>query len=134
MQLDRDQINASLLADRPALRRDLAIHLMEVRPRLFDIHPAPYLMALIDDSIELALGFGLRDVQALRVFLQLRWDVAPGFYLQPRIAAGLRQHARLGMGCWERLSQPEWGDAWLAAHDYDEPRHWRERLWGEALQ
>jgi hypothetical protein len=130
MQLSREQINAPLLDDRPRLRRDLAIHLMEVRPALFDIHPAPYLMALVDDSIELALGFGITDVQALRVFLQLRWDVAAGYFLQPEIATALRQHGRDGMACWERLAQEDYGDAWLAAHAFDEPHHWRERLWG----
>lgn len=125
----REQINAMLLADRPRLRRDLAMHLMEVRPQLFEIHPAPYLIALIDDSIELALGFGFQDVQAMRVFLQLRWDVAPGYYLQPQLAESLRQYAQLGMGCWETLSQPEWGDVWLTAHEFDQPEHWRGRLW-----
>jgi len=130
MQIRRAQINEMTRNNRPLLRRDLTLHLTQTHPKLFDIHPLPYLMAIIDDSIELALSFGLMDVQAMRVFVQLRWDVAPGFYLQPQIASGLRQHADLGMGCWEQLSQPEWGDAWLEAHEFDQPQHWRQRLWG----
>lgn len=133
MKIANRQLNTLLANDRPRLRRDLAAHLFAVHPKLFDIYPTPYLMALIDDSIDLAQGLGVRDVQAIRVFLQLRWDVAPGFYLQPEIASGLRRYAHLGMGCWERLSQPDWGDAWLAAHEYDQPQHWRERLWEKAV-
>jgi hypothetical protein len=91
MQLSQAQIDGPLLQDRPRLRRDLAIHLMEVRPRLFDVYPSPYLMAVIDDTIDIAMEFGFTDVQALRVFLQLRWDVAPGFYLQSDIAAAVRR-------------------------------------------
>jgi hypothetical protein len=134
MQIRRDQINEMTQSNRPLLRRDLVLHLTDVNPKLFDIHPLPYLMALIDDSIDLALSFGLVDVQAMRVFLQLRWDVAPGFYLQSQIFSGLNSFAHLGMGCWEQLSQPEWGDAWLQAHEFDQPQHWRERLWGEKPQ
>jgi hypothetical protein len=134
MQICREQINEMARNNRPLLRRDLVLHLTTVHPKLFDIHPLPYLMAVIDDSIDLALSFGLVDVQAMRVFLQLRWDVASGFYLQSQIFSGLKSFAHLGMGCWEQLSQPEWGDAWLQAHEFDKPQHWRGRMWGESLQ
>lgn len=129
MQIRREQINAMAQSNRPLLRRDLATHLLQFRPHLFEIHPTPYLMVLIDDTIELALSFGMTDVLATRVFLQLRWDVAPGFYLQPDIAAALHRHGHEGMACWEWLARDEYGDAWLAAHEFDQPRHWRERLW-----
>lgn len=133
MQLTRAQVNAMTLGERPALRRDLCTHLQSVHPRLFDIHPLPYLVALVDDSISLALQFGFNDVQAMRVFLQLRWDVAPGYYLEPTLAAALDRHAHEGMACWSRLAHDRYGDAWLAAHQYKRPEHWRQRLWDPSV-
>lgn len=132
LSFTEEQFNALLLGNRPALRRDLTLHLQQVHPELFAIHPLPYLVALVDDSIELAMGFGFTDVYAMRVFLQLRWDVAPGYYLQDEIGKGLRTCANLGMGCWRRLAADDFGDAWLDARKFDTPYHWRARLWGES--
>jgi len=125
-----EQMNRLALADRPRLESDLLEHLLEFRPRMFELYPLPYLHWVVQDTLDIAAGFGLADVQALRVFLQMRFDVAPGFYREPAIAEMLGRRDLEPMSRWEQLAQEPFGDAWLRAGQYQGAGEWRERYWG----
>jgi hypothetical protein len=127
-----EQVERPVLADRGALRRDLLEHLLAVRPKLFRIYPLPYLRWVVDDTITLAAPFGLQSVPAQRMFLQLRFDIAPGFYKEPAIADVLADQALEPMARWEKLGTEEFGDAWLQATARDGSDEWRARFWTEA--
>ncbi len=121
-----------MLQDRPRLVRDLWIHLREYRPRLLDIYPPAYLLAIIEDTIDIARDLALDDVHVMRGFLVLRWDIAPGFYKQPVLAAVLRQADVPAATRWALLAGDRYADAWLDAHDFDDAQEWRGRYWGRA--
>lgn len=70
---------------------DLLQHLAEYRPAVIAAYPLPYLQWVVNDTLDLAQPFGLDDVPALRAFLQLRFDIAPGFYKQAEIAEVLNR-------------------------------------------
>ena len=125
-----EQMNRSLLANRSRLESDLLQHLLEFRPRLFEQYPLPYLHWLVQDTLDIAAPFVLDDPMALRVFLQLRFDIAPGFYREPAIAAMLRRRDLAPMARWQKLSGEPFGDAWLRAGQYQGAGEWRERFWG----
>lgn len=126
------QMQQPLLADRPRLEGDLLCHLAEYRPALFEAYPRSYLEWVVHDTVDEAAPFALDDVQALRVFLQLRFDIAPGFYRQPEIAAVLRHKRLSGMKRWERLADPSFGAAWVEAQQFVGAKEWRSRYWGVA--
>ncbi len=125
-----EQMNRLALANRSRLETDLLQHLLEVRPRLFELYPMPYLHWVVQDTLDIAATFGLADVEALRVFLQLRFDVAPGFWREPAIAQVLSRRDLAPMARWQALSQEPFGDAWLRAAQYQGAGEWRERFWG----
>jgi hypothetical protein len=125
-----EQMNRPLLANRSRLEADLLQHLLELRPALFEAYPLPYLHWLVQDTLDIAAPFGLDDVEALRVFLQLRFDIAPGFWREPEIAAVLRRRELAPMARWKVLANEPYGDAWLRAAQYDSAGEWRERYWG----
>lgn len=64
------------------------------------------------------------------MFLQLRFDIAPGFYREPAIAAMLGRRELAPMARWAMLAQEPYGDAWLNAAQYQGAGEWRERYWG----
>ena len=125
-----EQMNRPLLANRSRLEADLLQHLLALRPALFEAYPVPYLHWVVQDTLDIAATFGLDDVVALRVFLQLRFDIAPGFWREPSIADVLGRRALAPMARWQRLSEEPFGDAWLRAAQYQGAGEWRERFWG----
>jgi hypothetical protein len=125
-----EQMNRLALSNRSRLETDLLQHLLEVRPRLFELYPMPYLHWVVQDTLDVAATFGLADVEALRVFLQLRFDVAPGFWREPAIAQVLNRRDLAPMARWQALSQEPFGDAWLRAAHHQGAGEWRERYWG----
>jgi hypothetical protein len=84
----------------------------------------------VGDTLDIAATFALDDVEALRVFLQLRFDIAPGFYREPDIAAVLGRRGLAPMARWAVLANEPYGDAWLRAGLYQGAGEWRERFWG----
>lgn len=126
------QMEGPLRSDRTRLEADLLCHLAEHRPRLFDAYPRSYLEWVVHDTVDLAAPFRLDEVHALRVFLQLRFDIAPGFFRQPEIAAVLGRHRLPAMRRWERLADPSYGDAWVAARQFAGAKEWRAHYWGVA--
>lgn len=125
------QIEGPLLASRPQLEQDLLQHIFEVRPQLFTAHPIAYLRRLVKNTLDIAATFGLNDVGALRVFLQLRFDIAPGFYKEPELAKVLADRRLPPKKRWTRLSQSEFGDAWLRARAFRGEDEWLARYWKE---
>ena len=123
------QIQAMLLADRQRLQLDTLESLAKVGPAIFEAYPTHYLLWVVQDTLTLAAPFRLHDVYALRVFLQLRFDIAPGFWRQPQIGAVLGDQGLAPMARWARLAQEPFGQAWLEAAEYDSAAEWRANLW-----
>lgn len=130
LRFTKAQLQTPVLKDRARLVKDIELHLMEFRPKLFEIFPRPYLGWVINDSVEIASHFKLDDVEALRVFVRLRWDIAPGFYKQPNIAAVLSRTELPGMARFEELAAERYADDWVEAARFDDAREWRARFWG----
>jgi hypothetical protein len=101
LRFSRRQAEAPLLFDRQALIIDIEEHLAERFPAMVAVMPRGALWARINDSIRLAMWFRIGEVSHLRFFTALRWDIAPGFYREPRIWAVLVNPAR---GEEERLA------------------------------
>ena len=64
----------------------------------------PYLHFVVRDTLDIAAPFALNDVEALRTFLQLRLDIAPGFWREPAIAAVLGRRDLAPMARWALLA------------------------------
>lgn len=125
-------MQSPLLADHARLAHDLLTHLRDVKPAIFACYPLPYLQWLARDTLALAAPFKLDDVYALRTFFRSRFEIAPGFYKEPAIAAVLQDAGLPPMERWKRLTQPEFAAGWLSAQRYDGPAEWRSRYWGIA--
>ncbi|WP_434624781.1 hypothetical protein [Azospirillum sp. B2RO_4] len=118
-----------VLSDRRLLVRDIHDYLTRYRPGICAAYPAGYFRWVIGDSLDIAKGFSIDDVQMLRVFVRLRWDIAPGFYKQPDIAAVLSDVGRPARERFDALQSDRYADAWEDACRYDSPDEWRERFW-----
>jgi hypothetical protein len=103
--------------------------LIEFKPEVVRAYPLPYIRWLVRDTLDLAAAFQLQSVPALRVFLQLRFDIAPGFFKEAAIAGVLADRGLQPMARWSRLAQPEFGDAWLRARTFSGADEWRARFW-----
>lgn len=131
LRIRRDQLNRMLLANRELLNRDIEEHLTEYRPHILAAYPRPYLRWVINDSLDIGLGLGIDDVTMLRVFVQLRWDIAPGFFKQPEIARVLANRELTAEQRFEKLATEPYADAWAEAERYDRPEEWRARFWSD---
>lgn len=100
----RSQLDAMVLNSPRLLMADIEKHLREFRPRVVAAYPSPYLHWVIEDSVSIAMGFGIDDVQMLRVFVRLRWDIAPGYFKQEQIAAVLADHSLSASQRFEHLT------------------------------
>lgn len=128
----RSQLDAMVLNSPQLLVADIERHLREFRPQVVAAYPRPYLRWVIEDSAALAIGFGIDDVQMVRVFVRLRWDIAPGYFKQPQIAAVLADRSLSAVQRFERLASADFASAWADALRYDDPAEWRGRFWGDA--
>jgi hypothetical protein len=128
-KLTRRQIEASLLADRPALIEDIIAHLAEYQPQVVRAYPRGYLQGIVGESINEALAFGLDDVETLRVFVDLRWRISAGYFREPRIRAVLGDASLPPQNRFEMLGKDTFDSAWEAAELLDGPEHWRGPLW-----
>lgn len=126
------QLNRMVLADRALLVRDVQDHLTQYRPSIVAAYPAGYLRWVIGDSLDIASRFGIDDVRMLRVFVRLRWDIAPGFYKQPDIAAVLSNTALPASERFAVLGGDRYAEAWNDACRFDSPAEWRERYWQDS--
>jgi hypothetical protein len=118
-----------VLSNRKLLTNEIEQHLTEFRPGTPRIYPRPYLRWLINDSIELAQPFNIDNAYMMRLFVRLRWDIAPGFYRQPQIASVLAQTTRPSEDRFAELAARPYADAWEDARKFDGAREWRTRFW-----
>ena len=118
-----------VLSSRPLLIYEIEQHLIEFRPDILRIYPRPYLRWLINDSIELAQPFNIDNAYMMRLFVRLRWDIAPGFYRQAHIASVLAQTTRPSEDRFAELTGPAYASAWEDARKFNGAREWREHFW-----
>lgn len=129
LKIGRAQLHGMVLSQRNMLMRDIEEHLVEHRPDINSIYPRPYLLWVINDSIEIASQFRLDDVYSMRLFVRLRWEIAPGFYRQPQIAHVLSQTGRTAEDRLKELATERFAKAWEDAQRLNEPHEWRARFW-----
>lgn len=126
MKLSDQQINHPILTDDNELTRAVIEHLLENAPDVVKAYPPGYFIMLVRHSACLARDeFGLDDVQAICLFVSLRWEIAPGYYQHPPIEAALKDRSIPAMERFERLLLPENEHVWLDAAAYDGPEYWR---------
>lgn len=130
--LSKSQVHGMVLKNRKSLIKDIDEHLLEYHPDFKFIYPRGYLLWVINDSIDLAEPFNLDDVYSMRLFIRLRWEIAPGFYKQPQIAAVLAQTQRVAEDRFAELTTERFAQAWEQARQFKDPSEWRrDRYWGE---
>ena len=129
LRIRKAQLDGMVLNRREMLIKDIEEHLAEYRPDLASAYPRPYLLWAINDSIEIASQFRIDDVFSMRLFVRLRWDIAPGFYKQPQIARVLSQERRTAEDRFEELASEWFAEAWEEAQKFDDPEEWRTRFW-----
>ncbi|QRK11413.1 hypothetical protein JQX13_15860 [Archangium violaceum] len=124
LKVAQAQLHSMVLNQRELLVRDIEEHLAEYRPDIVLIHPRPYLLQLINDSIDLASRFRIDDVFSMRLFVRLRWDIAPGFYRQPQIARVLSWGERTAEDRFKELATERYAQAWEDAQKFNAPHEW----------
>ncbi len=121
--------HSMVLDNRKLLIHEIERHLAEFRPDILPLYSRSYLRWLINDSIELARPFNIDDAQMMRLFVRLRWEIAPGFFKQPQIAQVLSQTNRPSEQRFAELASPAYASAWEDARKFNGAREWREHFW-----
>ncbi len=80
-------------------------------------------------AINIADQFNIDDVYSMRLFVRLRWDIAPGFYKQPQIAKVLMQTDRKAEDRFIELTTADFSEAWNQAEQFNDSSEWRIRFW-----
>lgn len=132
MRMNQSQIHAPILADLNALVADIIMHIQENAPDVAKAYPPGYFVQIVKHSTLIARdGFGLRDVQAIRLFVTLRWEIGAGYFQHPVIHAALMEQSLPPMARFERLLTAENDHVWLDAARYDGADYWRgDKSWG----
>jgi hypothetical protein len=126
VRLRQNQIHAPTLGDDSALTADVLMHLQTNMPDVPKAYPPGYFVALVKHSARIARDvYGLDDVQAIRLFVALRWEIGAGYYLHPEIDAALKDKSRPAMARFEYLLSPAMEHVWLDAAAFDGPEYWR---------
>lgn len=121
----------AVMKDRNLLFKDIIEYFEESLPTIIQAYPIGYFNWLIDDSIFIAEQFSIDDVYSMRLFIQLRWDIAPGFYKQPSLAQILNKTKLSAEQRFEILATDDYADAWTEAKKITGDKEWRERFWDE---
>lgn len=134
MKLTRQQMGASLMRNEDDLVADILEYLAEMRPQVVQAYPPGYFIALIRESVRLGMRHNMTDVEHMRVFVDLRWQIAAGWFREPEIAevllrAGLSPEQRFAI-----LTGPEFDAAWERAEARDTPADWRGEFWEPARE
>ena len=126
LRFSPDQLHDPVLRDRRLLLEDVLQHLVDHLPGVVAAYPRDYFIATVNQGIDLALDHEMDDVHSVRLFVRLRWEIAPGWYKEPSLAAVLSEKDRPAAERLDDLMQDRFGDAWLAAHEFNAPEEWRE--------
>jgi hypothetical protein len=122
----QSQIHAPILGDDNALVADIIMHLQENAPDIAAAYPPGYLVQIVKHSTLIARDtYGLMDVQAIRLFVALRWETGAGYFQHPTIHAALSDRSRAPMDRFAWLLTPENEHVWLEAEAYDGAEYWR---------
>lgn len=128
LKFTKQQVHGPLLADRPRLIADIIEHLDTFTPEVVTAYPPGYLRGIVNEGIKLGFSFGIDDVHSMRLFVRLRWDMAPGFYKEPRINAVLSQTNRPADERFDQLATSQFDAAWLDSMAFDGPGEWRGEI------
>jgi len=127
LRFNKRQAEAPLLLDRQALIEHLEEHLVERIPSAVAALPRGLLWAMLNETIRIAFWMRIFDVEHLRFFTVLRWEMAPGFYREPRLWRIVANVDRPEAERMEALGNPDLEDAWQAAIAGADPDHWQDR-------
>lgn len=126
MRFTDKQINQPTLDDENELVADLIVHLGEIAPQILTAYPPGYFIMLIRSTVRIAQRhFKLDDLEAIRLFAFLRWEIAAGYYYHPTIKEILLRTDLEPMERFERLQEPDLEHVWLESAVYDGPDYWR---------
>lgn len=134
MRLSRAQMQSALLRDEDALVADVIEYLGELRPQILRAYPQGYFIALIRESVRLAQAHRMDDVEHVRLFVDLRWQIAAGWFREPEINAVLQRVDLCAADRFALLVTPAYDMAWSRAEKLDSPAQWRGAFWTEAWQ
>lgn len=119
-------IDAPTVQDDIALTKDVVGHLEEHLPDVVRAYPAGYFIGLVGHSARIARDrFVLNESAAIRLFVRLRWEIAPGYYHHPTISAALSDQKLRPIDRFEKLLEQDNGQVWLDAMEYDGEAFWR---------
>lgn len=127
--LTKKQMGAPLLKDRSALIADVVEHLHDILPHVVKAYPSGYLLAVINESLHIAIDeFAINDVVYLRLFVDLRWRIAAGWFRQPAINAVLREMGQSAEQRFSTITHTSFDAHWDEAETLDGPEEWRDYL------
>ncbi|MEM6483572.1 MAG: hypothetical protein AAF662_01115 [Pseudomonadota bacterium] len=130
LKFSKDQVHDPVMKDPAKLLDDVVRHLIDELPAVVDAYPKGYFLSIVKASIDIALRHNMDDVFTVRLFVRLRWEIAPGFYKQPKIAAVLADTSISAQQRFEHLTTPSFDDAWEEALGYTGSSEWRGEAWG----
>lgn len=126
MKMSQTLIDAPIVSGDGTLTADVFTHLQEHLPEVVRAYPPGYLLGLVRHSACLARDrFELTELAAIRLFVRLRWEIAPGFYFHPVIAQVLGDRSLRPMQRFDALTHPSNEHVWLEAMAHDGPEYWR---------
>lgn len=143
IKISQSFIDAPTVQDDTVLTKDVVSHFEEHRPDIVRVYPAGYFIGLVGHSARIARDrFALSESAAIRLFVRLRWEIAPGYYHHPTISAALSDQKLRPIHRFEKLLEQHNGQIWLDAMEYDGETYWRGEysdgfdkvLFGEASQ
>lgn len=143
VKISQSFIDAPTVQDDTILTKDVVCHLEQHRPDIVRAYPAGYFIGLVGHSARIARDrFALNESAAIRLFVRLRWEIAPGYYHHPTISAALSDRKLRPIHRFEKLLEQDDGQVWLDAMEYDGEAYWRgeysdgfdQILFGEASQ
>ena len=134
MKLTRKQMGASLMRNEDDLVADIVEYLAEMRPQVVQAYPPGYFIALIRESVRLGARHNMTDVEHMRVFVDLRWQVSAGWFREPAIAEVLLRPGLSPERRFAILTGPDYDEIWERAAARDTPADWRGDYWEPARQ
>ena len=122
----KEQLEYPILSNRPLLIDHIEEYLRESYDTRMNCYPKGFLYSMIDHGIELAFSYRLFDLEHVRLFSELRWEIAPGFHRQPDIHAVLSDDVLSSKAKFNYMTEDRFTNAWMKAMEYDDSNEWLE--------
>lgn len=130
----KKQMGAPILKDRSALIADVVEHLHETTPHVIKAYPPGYLLGIINESLNIAVDeLCIDDVVYLRLFVDLRWRIAAGWFRQPAINAVLSDTTQSTEHRFATITGEAFDACWDEAEALDGPEEWRGHLYDGSM-